>query len=153
MVEVKRVMKKLYVTLLISLLFAFLPAASAVQIHTNLNVEKKVATYDHPDWADGGFVGVWGLKNHTLGYFAGYYGHRGRAQFFVGVWNTTDGSKWGYIKGITIGPYVLGKVNVSGDNRMVPIVGLFAANETRFIAKIMGVRGVVGAVGRYQPFD
>lgn len=140
-------MRKLCVMILIGL-FVTLPVSSAAP---GLFIEKTMV--DHPGWADGGFIGRWGLKNHTLGYFAGYYGHKGRARFFVGVWNTTDGSKWGYVKGITIGHYMLGKVNVSGDSRAAPIVGLFATNETGFVAKIMGVRGVVGAIGRYQPFD
>lgn len=140
-------MRRLFAVTVLGL-FMVLSTSSAV---FHLSVEKTMV--DHPDWADGIFVGVWGLRNHTLGYFAGYYDQRNRFHFFVGVWNTTNNSKWGYIRGLTIGPYMLGKVNVSGDNKMTPIVGLFVANETRFVAKVMSARGVVGATGRYQPLE
>ena len=151
-------MKKMYMVLVATASIWFLPTATAFY-YTPMPLEEKNTVFslqgDHPEWADGGFVGAWGLGvNHTLGYFIGYYGHRGRLQFFAGVWNTTDNSMHGYVRGVTIGPYLLGKINLSGDNHTAaPIVGLYKANDEAFIARIMGVRGVVVAHGRYQPFE
>lgn len=156
-------MKKLGVFLVIGMLIVAIPTAAAfVRTRqtktTQYTVEtpggSQVSFEDPPDWANGGFGGAWGTsRDNILGYFKGLYGQRGRTPFFVGVWNTTDNSKQGVVRGICLRGFLLAKINLTGDARTAPLVGFYTTNdEHHFAARVMSVRGPpVVAMGRFQP--
>lgn len=65
---------------------------------------------------------------------------------FARVWNTTNNSMHGYVHDVTIGPFMLGKINLSGDKHTAaPVVGLYKTNDEAFITRIMGVRRSISA--------
>ena len=95
-----------------------------------------------PDWADGFFVGVWGVNNESyLGYFAGYYHNRGNKKgFYAGVWNTTDNQHTGLIFGFFRPIYTLGRINIT-DGPRLPIIGFLLLNDTHLAGRIMSLAG------------
>ena len=110
---------------------------------------------DHPEWAEGGFVGTWGKgKNDVLGYFKGIYGHKGRVPIFLGAWNTSNGDKIGSAQGIFAKGYILGKMDREDDKTAHQFIGLYKATKTKFIARVMGPKGLpVIVAGTFKPFE
>ena len=109
---------------------------------------------DPPDWADGFFVGVWGVNNDSyLGFFAGYYHERSNKKgFYAGVWNTTDNANTGWIIGFFRPIYTLGRVNIT-DGPRIPIIGFLLFNQTHLAGRIMSIAGPpVWMYGMHQKF-
>jgi len=122
-------MKKVIMLLLISLLLPLVPISTSVVIQnkTVMSIEDETrSAKNYPDWAEGGFAGVWGVnREKILGQFKGVYGHKGRIPVFVAKWNTTNNSKKGYIKGIFGRGYVIGIMNLTGEEISFRIAGKF----------------------------
>jgi len=138
-------MKKVIMLLLISLLLPLVPISTSVVIQnkTVMSIEDETrSAKNYPDWAEGGFAGVWGVnREKILGQFKGVYGHKGRIPVFVAKWNTTNNSKKGYIKGIFGRGYVIGIMNLTGEEISFRIAGLYTVSGDKFVARIMGWRG------------
>jgi len=151
-------MKKAIVVLLLTSLLLF-----SAPISTSLVIQNRIITSikneirsakNYPDWAEGGFAGVWGVnREKILGQFKGVYGHKGRIPIFVAKWNTTNNSKKGYIKGIFGRGYVIGIMNLTGEEISFRIVGLYTVSGDKFVARIMGWRGTpLLAAGKFRQF-
>jgi len=111
------------------------------------------------DWTpDGVYVGVWGIKTgntfKVLGYLAGYY--KGSTQgSYIGVWNTTDNSKTGFLAGRFWSIVTLGWFNETNKNQKIPFVGFCLKNTTHFAGKMMPLIGnqILYVYGRHQPLN
>jgi hypothetical protein len=154
--------KKIVILLVLGVFLVGLSTASSplkqnttptIQVREENNRDISSLPTDYPEWADGGFVGAWGKgKDDILGYFKGVYGQKGRVPIFVGAWNTSDGDKTGIVQGIFGKGYILGKINLKGEKTPVQFVGLYKATNTKFIARIMGIKGFPMIVaGQFKP--
>ncbi len=110
---------------------------------------------DYPGWADGGFVGAWGKgEGNILGCVKGVYGHKGRVHIFMGTWNTSDASKTGVVGGIFGKGYMFGKIDLKSGKTTTPLVGLYKATDTKFVARVMGIKGdPLVVAGYFKPFQ
>jgi hypothetical protein len=100
---------------------------------------------EHPDWADGWYLGIWfdktGDEYTFLGFLAGYYHQGARTRgYYAGVWNTTDNATVGGMGGIAFGIWTFGRIQVK-DGPKIPYSGFLLHNETHFIGRIMSFVG------------
>ena len=150
--------KAIIMLLLISLLLPLVPISTSVVVQNKTMMSIKDGTRsakNYPDWAEGGFAGVWGVsREKILGRFRGVYGHKGRIPVFAARWNTTNDSRNGYVKGVFGRGYVLGVMNLTGDEKSFRIIGLYGMSGDKFVARIMGWRGPPLLVaGKFRPFQ
>lgn len=148
-------MKKLLLVIGIGFLLVAMPAISALPMqaikktptHTTLIEQVKeprvpIEPLDIPEWADGNLSGIWGLNVlgkplAPAGWLFGYYGS---LQFIAGFWEFNATNISGFIGGLHLGPFLLGKIVFPDENETL-FVGLGGTNETHFYYRLMGIVG------------
>ena len=148
-------MKKILSILGVCFLLIAMPAITAVPLQSiqtpsiSTTYKEKITEHrepikplDIPEWADGNITGLWGLnvlgKPLTpVGWLFGYYGG---LQFAAAFWEFNETNISGFIGGLHLGPFLLGKIVFPDENETL-FVGLGGTNETHFYYRLMGIIG------------
>jgi len=164
-------MKKIFLTLAVSILLISLPIMTATSSPLTKNyrpsflLEKtglKSDSDDPPSWADGTFKGTWGIReyilfigvvNVTLGNVSGYYA-KNRLGWIAGTFyvknETGKDTPVSEFKGIFFNVFFCGRLgemdvkvdeNYNTSNNETPFVGIGYQNETKFDWRVMGLKG------------
>ena len=152
-------MKKTIISIILSTMILTIPTfVGATSTFPNINEMDYLSLNDIPDWATGNFIGLVGITSNFgnpgpyNGYIAGYYENEGFKGKFVGALAKEDTNDLsGFIGGYLGGPFLIGILTNSSADKMFPIVGIGASNETHFYYRIMGLVGpTMYIAGRYQ---
>ena len=138
----------------------FLMKQMANRFTKNINAEipdfKDIYPGDAPDWADGYYLGFWFDKDGDdytlLGYMAGYY-HKWNKNsgYYAGVWNNTENTTIGAMRGIAFSLFTFGQIFLSEEDKF-PYSGFLLKNETHYLGRIMAFVGdPVYMYGIHQP--
>ncbi len=156
-------MKKVMIVAFLCLIFAGLTTTSAISAEKAANIQSIVSIRNTPnistlneipDWAIGNFTAVWGINingqpSEPIGLVLGYYG----THLFAGLITNTSAPN-GWIWGIRLSIFMVGKVaNIEGE-KQAPFVGLGLWNEENFYYRIMSIVGPTFYIaGVYHPFE
>ena len=148
-------MKKLMLILGVCFLLVAMPTLSALPMrapkthHLDTVMEEQaieskepIQPMDVPEWAEGNLTGLWGVNvlGQPLEPIGWLYGFYGTYQFAAAFWVFNESEISGYIGGLHIGPFLLGKIVFPDENETL-FVGLGGRNETHFYYRLMGIVG------------
>ncbi len=101
---------------------------------------------DIPDWANGNFSGVWGINIlgiplEAAGWVNGYYSSMTIGRFEGEFADNNQTNATGFISGLMLGPFIIGKINSTNLDNEILFVALAMHNETAFYWRLMGIIG------------